>query len=237
MALASLGMIHDASARGRTGTSNVDCDAGDSLQSALDKGFNGMRFNVAGTCNEAVIVRLDDIQIDGMTLDPTRRGTITKLSGVPIALVQVRSSSVLITNMTIGPGDQRGIAVTLGGSMVLKRSIVEDNAFIGIVITSGGYALIGPSSSDPHITPPSDGSLGDPTGRGNVIWNNTRGGIVIRLSGAAAIFHNAILDNDKFGISVSAGGSADIDSNLISGHEGLAATGIRLIPLSQVPLA
>ena len=39
-ALILLGVASDASARGRTGAANVDCDAGDSLQTALNKGFD-----------------------------------------------------------------------------------------------------------------------------------------------------------------------------------------------------
>ena len=69
MALASLGMINEAAARGRTGTVSIDCDAGESIQTELVKGFDGMQFDISGVCNESIIVRLDDILIRGATAD------------------------------------------------------------------------------------------------------------------------------------------------------------------------
>ena len=100
MALALIGMVSDASARGRTGAADVDCDAGDSLNEKLSKGFDGMTFNVAGLCDEIITVELNNVVIDGTGLDPARRANITFTGGdANPGLVLVRGQNALLVRV------------------------------------------------------------------------------------------------------------------------------------------
>lgn len=192
----------DAEARGRAGAVTVDCGAGDSLQAELNKGFDGMTFNVVGTCNEAIVVELSNIVIDGGGSAVINDNGF----GADPALIRVRSSNVLIKGLTIQNSANNGILVQLGGSAVIKSNIIQNNTDAGINVNASAHAVIGNSSGN-HATAPTAGS------EGNVIQGNANG-IVVRLGGSAYVFHNHITGNGQ-GISLSAGGSADIDGNTI----------------------
>ena len=209
---------------GGQGPPQVDCDAGESIQAALDQAKNGDTINVSGTCNERVTVLIDNVTIDGGGVT-TIEGTDAEGSG---ALIRVRALNVRILNLTVQNGSTHGIQVQRGGSAIIQGTTVQDNVRHGISVFDHAFAIIGPEPrSDNHDNPPASGSLG------NIISGNDSTGVNIGQSSGARIFHNNILGNDSNGIGLSEGGSADISGNSITGNR----RGIRLVTNASVRLS
>ena len=189
---------------GGQGPTQVNCDAGDTLQAALDSAVEGDTINVSGTCNERITVRIDNVTIVG---DGT---AIIDGTGIdaPGALLQVRALNVSIQNLTVQNSPRSGIAVARGGSASIQGVTSTGNGNHGISVSRAAFALIGPEGRD-H---PAAG-----TGTGNHIFGNTRHGIFVGGGANADIFHNLITGNRR-GINISTNGSADIDGNEITGN-------------------
>ncbi|MCZ6449072.1 MAG: hypothetical protein O6831_12650, partial [Alphaproteobacteria bacterium] len=115
----------------------MDCDAGATLQAALDGAVEGDTINVSGTCNERVIVSIGNITIDG--------GGTASIDGTGLTgpLVQVFASGVQILNLTAENSSSSCIVVGKAGSATIQGITVKNCERAGILVNGSSYALIG----------------------------------------------------------------------------------------------
>ena len=208
---------------GGQGPPQVDCDAGESIQAALDQAKNGDTINVSGTCNERVTIILDNLTLVGdgtAIIDGTGVG-----GGLPLLLVH--ASNITIRDITVQDSPGHGIQIRRSGSAVIQGTTVRNNARNGIAVVRSGFAIIGPEAGN-HDNPGTPGSVG------NSISGNGSNGVRVRLSAGAFIFHNNIFGNGSSGISLSEGASADIAGNNITGN---TRRGINLLTNASVQLS
>lgn len=181
-------------------TQTVDCDRGQTIQSALDKkqrSSEQLVINVSGTCEENVSITRDDVTING--------GHITTIRGTVYA---EGANRIFINHMTItGPGngfvayggrtELSGVTITqneLDGLWAIQNSIVRmsnstvsENGLSGAFIQTSKVEL---SNSD-FINNNSDGILLD-IGANAISWGskftgNLRNGITVRLHSVTQI--------------------------------------------------
>jgi len=207
-------------------TLRVNCDRGQSVQSALDRFdfFNLPRtIVVTGTCNEQIVIKGDDITLQGgiyIGSDPSR-STIT-----------VRSARrVSITGATVS-GAFNGVGVIQGGSLSLDQATIRNNAKIGVVAAenstlfltnstvenNGNAGVVANSSSAVRVGQNISGGTGP-----NTIRNNGTSGITVLRSASALIDGNTIEGNSGDGVNVE-GGSATVINNVIRANQSKGIT-------------
>ncbi len=164
---------------------SVDCDLGDTIQTALDSAVDGDTINVVGggTCLENIVVRVDHVTLDG-----NGTATIDGSGDSASDTVQVLGTDVTITGFTI-TGGRNGISVRIGGSGIIADNTITINGLHGVEVTLAAAADI----SNNTIT-----------------FNGGRGGVVVNLGGSAEISDNIINDNTAHGINVTQEGSIQL---------------------------
>jgi parallel beta-helix repeat protein len=191
----------EKAARTTPGTFNVDCDAGQTIQDALDNLIPGDTLLVSGTCNENVVF---EEEMGRITLDGQGIATVNGADSTQDT-IQVRGRGITITGFIIN-GGKRGISVTKGGTATIDGNVVQNAAGAqGIIVYKGSFATI----------------------VNNTIQNNPNIGIALAQNGSADIGFrsnvegpNIIQDNGGDGIDVIESSAARIDGNTIAGNGG-----------------
>ena len=157
-----------AGGNGGGATHTVDCNAGDTIQSKADAAQPGDTIMITGTCNEAIVVKKDNITLDGggsavidgagidrWAVDVTGRQKVTIegltiLNGYAAGIAITETSGAWMQDVTVRntrhhkdyDGDGNGIFVGHASSVVLTGTIVADNnAGGGITVWQSGNAL------------------------------------------------------------------------------------------------
>lgn len=125
---------------------SIDCDAGDSLQAAVDDIADGGAITVSGTCNEKVLIDgrygvsitgAAGATVDGTGLPPTTG------AGTFAGLVTVTSSSdITLSNLTMTNGPDGGLYVASNSGVQLTNSAVRANSFDGMDVFGGSMVNI-----------------------------------------------------------------------------------------------
>ena len=117
---------------------NVDCDAAETIQAALDQARDGDTINVTGTCFETDLrITLDNLRLDGGGI-----ATIDSTAVLTGNVLQVRgASNVRIQGFTI-LGGGTGIRISRSGSGRIRDNIVEGAARGGITLNGSNDATI-----------------------------------------------------------------------------------------------
>ena len=210
-------------------TVSVDCDAGNTITSALSSMKPGDTMLVSGTCKEQVSIAPEIVRI---TLDGQKKTTIQHPGGPaasPHALYN-RGKEIMIKGFTV-TGGQDGIhlsgpaSAVIDGNVVVKNSgrgihidkgsiarilntTVQESGGIGIDITGASYAYIGVFIPRvPALAP-------------NTIRNNGGPGINIERTSGAWIVGNTISNNKESGIAVHRNAQADVIANVINANGG-----------------
>ena len=125
LAVGMLLMPLDASAKKPSGDVIVNCDAGESIQAALNKASLSvpLTLTVVGTCEEDVTIRRDDVTINGNN-NATVDGTI----------LLSESDRITLLNLTL-TGQGNGLR-GFGSNVTLHNVIVTENQDVGIQVFS-----------------------------------------------------------------------------------------------------
>ena len=214
-------------------TVSVDCDAGNTITSALGGIKPGDTVLVSGTCKEQVSIAPEIVRI---TLDGQKKTTIQHPGGSAASphAVFIRGKEITIKGFTVtggldgihlsGPASTvidgnvvvkntgRGIHIDKGSIARILNSTIQDSGGIGIDITGVSYAYIGVAIPRvPALSP-------------NTIRNNGGPGINIERSSGAWIVGNTISNNKESGIAVHRNAQADVIANVINANGGDAIT-------------
>lgn len=213
----------------RAATATVDCDAGNTINSAIGAARPGDTILVSGTCKEQVNIAPEAVRI---TLDGQKKTTIQHPGGATASphVLYNRGKEITIKGFTVtggldgihlsGPASAvidgnvvsknagRGIHIDKGSIARILNTTVEQSGLIGIDITGASYAYIG-------VFIPRVATLGP-----NTIRNNGGPGINIERSSGAWIVGNTIANNKESGISLHRNAQADVMANAISGNGG-----------------
>ena len=180
-------------------TRTVNCAAGRSIQTQLDRARPGDTVEVNGTCTENVVMRTSRVNLvagadgGGITAaDPNDN------------VVEVRALDVTITGLAI-TGGSTGITLLRGGSGAVTDTTVTGYSRSGLTATQNSYGRF----------------------EGNTVTGNNVGtGIVVVLSSSADILNNS-LSNSATGIFMSRNGSADIVGNSVTDNIGTGVLVLR----------
>ena len=218
-------------------TIKVNCDTGETVQSALDRLNGPATIKVKGTCYENIVISKDDVTIQGGVFVGTDPNQNT------IRLFGARR--VLITKVTVR-GDKDGIVAEQGGSLTVESSRIQNNAKNGIVANFGalvivnectiadntGDGILASANSSLQLT---SSRISDNGGAGvnvyegssagigvdfqgeskpNIIQNNGINGIKVFQASRAWIANNTIQNNAAYGVFVF-GSSTRITNNII----------------------
>jgi parallel beta-helix repeat protein len=210
-------------------TLTVDCDAGNTIATALATVKPGDTVLVSGTCKEQVNILPEIVRI---TLDGQKKTTIQHPGGTqasPHALYN-RGKEIIIKGFTVtggldgihlsGPASAvidgnvvvknsgRGIHIDKGSIARILNTTVEQSGGIGVDVTGASYAYIGVFIPRvPALSP-------------NTIRNNGGPGINIERTSGAWIVGNTISNNKESGIIVHRNAQADVVANTINGNGG-----------------
>ncbi len=106
----------------------VNCPA-ESIAVAIDSGFDEITVN--GTCTENVVIRQDDITIQG-------DGNDTVIGQLWLEAAR----RITIQNLTINGGPEHGIAAVNGAAVTVRNLVIENVPGAGVILTGGGSALL-----------------------------------------------------------------------------------------------
>jgi parallel beta-helix repeat protein len=203
-------------------TIEVDCDAGDVLQDAIDAAGPKAALQVAGTCNENISIHSWQTRL---TIDGKGTGSIAPAGGGPAVTIFGREIS--INNFASISGGTRGIVLGQSASAKINNNVIDGAgaASTGIAIEENSVADIFGNTVQNHtnngivVTRGSSAEIGFcGAGQPNTISDNDGSGIAITHHSQATIRGNQILNNGAVGIGVADNSLADTASNNISGN-------------------
>jgi parallel beta-helix repeat protein len=163
----------------------VKCDKGQSVQSALDALTGPATITVTGTCHENVVIRQDDVTLQGGTYVGPDGATQPTQHAI---LVQ-GARRVLIKGVTVG-GAGNGVVAHQGGSLTLESSSIQGNGGNGVVASFGSVAVVNSCT----------------------IQDNTDG-VVATANSSLLVMSSTIAGNRGTGVNVNRGSSARIGAN------------------------
>jgi len=205
-------------------TRTVDCDKGQSIQNALEKGQSNAEplvINVRGTCDESVTIARDDVTLLGIgenagissttdisvSIEGGQRIRIENLtlSGPDIPL-SVDSAYVTLVNVTVEGSNDNGIDAVDGAHINIEESRIRNNGLDGIIIEKGG-------TLDLYNT---------------VVSGNGRAGVGLSKNSSSVITNSEISGNlTGPGVSISENSTAKFEgTTVISGN---GANGINIL--------
>lgn len=132
--------LESAGAGGPGAPSAIDCDAGDTIQGAIDAAPGGVPYtlDVAGTCNENVVIGRSQVTLVGAA-------GATILGDINSPTVEVSGNGVELDGLTID-GGSAAVWVTDSGSAVIKNSDVGGGSTFGaglVVVKNASVTLKG----------------------------------------------------------------------------------------------
>jgi len=197
-------------------TIKVNCNRGDSVQSALDNLTGPATIVVRGTCQENIVIKKDDVTIEGGTfVGPDPEQNTIQVTG---------ARRVLITGATVS-GARNGVVANQGGSLTVENSYIQDNARAGIVATDNAALVVVNSTitfngrAGVNVSRGSSARIGQNTlgeSGPNTIENNNSGVTVYQAS-QATIVNNTIKNNTGDGVFIE-GASATLTNNAIKSN-------------------
>ena len=206
-------------------TRAVDCDAGQTIQEAVNNSNPGDTVLVSGACVENVTVGAGrrSVVIDGQgtaTVNgPDSTAHTFTIAGQNITIRRFSSISggedgvhirregeATVLGNTIENTGRLGIAVVQGSAARIVNNIVQDNPSHGILVEENGSARIGFLSFD------------DTSPRPNAIRNNGQDGVNVNRSSSAIILSNTIKGNRRHGIGIFRASHADAGDNTIESN-------------------
>ena len=192
----------------------VDCDAGDSIQAAVDNA-QGSELFVSGNCDDGPFVITRDIKLTGPA-------TLSAPAG-SFAVLFIDTSRVELRNLTIDDGGyQRGILLQ-GSRAKMTNVYVEGATFFGIEIQGISSATL----SDSEVSYNQNGLLIERSSsvdmsNNNTVENNTIFGMIIKSSSTASIFGGNVFSGNQQGVTVEGNssirmGNSTVSNNMFSG--------------------
>lgn len=121
------------------GIIRVNCNAGASLQRAVDRAEPDSKLLVTGTCAGPIRVSRNRLTIDGTRttlIDGQKKN----------ALIIQGAQNVVLENLEVANGNN-GIVLKGGGQAVIKNVSVHDNGAIGILLEGNSSAVLDGGSS------------------------------------------------------------------------------------------
>ena len=171
----------------------VKCDKGHSIQRAVDKIKKGASIVVHGTCNEAVVINKDDVQIfainDATIIPPADSN----------AFLLLDANNVLIAGFNI-LGGTIGVHIANGSSATVVNNHILDSTVVGIGIRGASYANV------------ANNNLSSTSGNFSQIF--------VTGSSSADIFDNTITASSGGGIGTDGASHADVTCNNVSNTAG-----------------
>lgn len=215
----------------------VNCDAGDTIQEAVDKSREGTDILVSGLCNESVRINRDRINVRGQggasisaPVDSasvfTVRGRNVEIrnfainaAGVTRGVLVDKGAYAVIADSSVSNSGGSGIDVLNGSFADIRRNIITDSAVMGIFLFNGATASINRNiiERSGNLGIQLDGGV-QATVSDNEIRDSGAGGIFVRVNSGAWIASNIIEDNVHNGIGVDSSSSAQISANTITGN-------------------
>lgn len=123
-------------------TTSVACDQGASLAEAVAEAEAGATLQVAGTCAESVVVRVDDLTLDG------GGSAVVDAEGTEAPALHVDGAQgVTVRGMTVENG-QHGLLVENLATLTLEDVTSRDNASHGVEVIHSDVDATGLTSHD-----------------------------------------------------------------------------------------
>jgi len=176
----------------------VNCDAGESLSSAVADAQEGASISVSGTCNELLVITQDNITLDGAGTDAVNRATITGQGLFPPASVITANGirGLHLKGLNIERG-LHGISAKGAASINVENVSIRQNIVMGVLMSEKSLLVIKDS---------------------RVLSNGVTGLEIDGNSAVSATGHVNVSDNNVFGFDILGNSSltmsdADIKAN------------------------
>ena len=208
-------------------TRAVNCDAGDTIQEAVDNSNPGDTVLVSGACSENVLVGVNkrNIVIDGQNTATVNGPDATNHT------FRVRGQGITIRRFSSISGGRDGVHMTRGGSATVDGNTIENTGRFGVAVEENSNAgivnnIIRNNPSDGILVEENSsariGFLGfhDTSPRPNTIQNNERHGVNVNRSSSAIILSNTISGNTGNGVGVFRVSHADVGGNAMNSNGG-----------------
>jgi hypothetical protein len=212
-------------------TRTVDCEKGQSIQNALDKGQSNAEplvIIIRGTCDESVTIVRDDVTLLGIddnagissttdisvSIEGGQRIRIEKLtlSGPDIPL-SVDSAYVTLVDVTIEGSNDNGIDAVDGSNVNIEDSRIRNNGLTGIVIEKGGTLNL----------------------YNTVVSGNARGGVTLSKNSSSVITNSEIFENlNGPGVSIGENSTAKFEGTTVINGNGTNGISIILHSIARV---
>jgi parallel beta-helix repeat protein len=221
----------------------VKCNKGESVQSALDGLTGPATIVVTGTCHENLVIKNDDVSLQGGTYeasDPTieeatifvqgaRRVAITSVTvkGGMYGVLVYQGASLTLENSLIKETTSRGVVSNFGSSVTVNNCKIKDNTQLGVFVNDNSALVLtnstitGNHGTGVQVQRASSARIGrDIAGVAgpNKIANNGVSGVGVTMSAYALIDGNTITDNSGDGVYID-GASATVTNNTILNNQ------------------
>lgn len=112
----------------------INCGAGSSIGGAIaaEDGKQSLELRIQGNCQEHVLIKRDDVTLQGDGGGATITGSVTIDTG--------RRATIVGLTVTNAAGD--GVTVVNGGSATIRGSNMVDNGGYGVSVRNGSFALV-----------------------------------------------------------------------------------------------
>jgi Right handed beta helix region len=112
----------------------INCSAGSSIGGAIaaEGGKQSLELRIQGNCPEHVLIKRDDITLQGDGGGATITGSVTIDTG--------RRAAIVDLTVTNAAGD--GVTVVNGGSATVRGSHIVDNGGYGVTVRNGSFARV-----------------------------------------------------------------------------------------------
>lgn len=222
-------------AQQNTQTMRVNCNRGQSVQSALNRSNGPATIVVTGTCHENIVITQDDVTLQGGSYAPTDSTQSTILVN---GARRVSMISVTVTGGRNGISAYQGGSLTLGGTPASNSSI-SGTSLNGVVASYGSSVTVNYSTIQANVNGVTATDNSALVLTNSTIMGNTGTGVLVLRSSNARIGQNilgvqagnTITNNGASGVYISRSSNALIDGNTIEhntdsgvGIEGSSAT-------------
>jgi len=206
-----------------SGDVTVNCDAGQSIQAALDKAQSfaePLVVNVFGTCHENVWIRRDNVTIDG---DGAATIIGTQFDRATINVGKV--DRILISGLTI-TGPYVGLEAN-GGNVTVRAATISNNPRNGLrlidnshlAITDGTVITSNGTSGSPYVSAAVFVQNSSFEAEDSYIIENNEDGILADVGANVTLYRTEIKDNEFAGIALALHSIADLrDGSEVEGN-------------------
>lgn len=200
------------------GVINVNCNTGDSLAAAVSSASRGDHIMILGNCNEPVVVKVDDLILDGQDM-----AIIDGASSFPPGPVLhvTGARGVTIRNLDVQNGIL-GVSLSQGAHVTLSEVSLRDQQVMGINAVEKSLVSLADvevMSAGVHGMNIAEGSNIKATGAVSVSGSgvfslNLQDGSVMTADKAAIT-----LNKNVFGLHISVGSTAFVNNSTIEANE------------------